>query len=166
TGIDVTGFARASNVNFTAAVGPFGLFITNGSAVLNAGGGLADNTPAHFALQLPDGATAGRLTLSEILSSNALFDAIQSDHLASLDFGVSAVLPIAFPTASNFIGNAAFDLTISDPFNVGPGGTTFANVEFPDFTAPDILDLINHLSLVDSLNLFLEGIDLGLSTLS
>jgi Ca2+-binding RTX toxin-like protein len=166
TGIDVTGHARASNVNFTAAVGPFGLFVTNGSAVLNSGGGLSSDAPAKFELRLPDGATPNRLSLGEILSPQALFDAIQAGtDLASLDFGVSALLPISFPTASNFIGNAAFTVTIPDPFNVGPSGTTFSGVQFPDFTAPDILALIADMSLLDSLNLFLEGIDLGLSTL-
>jgi Ca2+-binding RTX toxin-like protein len=165
TGISVNGFARASNVNFTAAIGPLGVYVTNGSAVLNAGGGLASDTPASFLVELPDGSTAGRLSLAEIVSPQALFALIRSENLASLDFGVSAVLPLAFPTASNFIGNAAFTLTIDDPFDVGPTGTDFTGVQFPDFMAPDILALIDELTLLDSLNLFLEGVDLGLSTL-
>ncbi|HTE34912.1 MAG TPA: hypothetical protein VK630_00075, partial [Reyranella sp.] len=119
TGINVTGFARASNVNFTAAVGPLGLYVTNGSAVLNAGGGLNDNTPAQFSLELPSGTQAGRLTLQEIIDPQDLFDNIEAGDLASLDLGVSAVLPISFPTASNFIGNAAFDLVVGDPFDTG-----------------------------------------------
>ena len=62
TGINVSGFARASNVNFTAAIGPLGVYVTNGSAVLNAGGGLASNTPASFLVELPSGTMFGRLT--------------------------------------------------------------------------------------------------------
>lgn len=161
TGIDLTAFASASNVSFTGALGPLGVFVSDGGAVINADGTLGSNSPAFFKVRLPDGANNdGRLSLGEILSFSDLFDEIEAeaDTLVQLSLGVGAELPIAFPTPSSNLGNLAFNASISNPFDLQ---VDYNLVSVPDFSQISL----ENLGLLDTLNLFLAGADTVLGVL-
>jgi hypothetical protein len=143
TGLFLEGFAEATNVNFVASLGPFGLFITGGHAVFNEDGDPNNTNPAFF-------------TLTAFPDPNSSYDGdkillTDFDIVAALAAGIGAILPCYFPTASNFIGNLDFDVSIamavstSDPFDIAVD----ANLNSaPDFTAlPDLSDF----SLIESL---------------
>ena len=162
SGIDLTAYAAADNVTFTGAIGPFGVFISDGGAVINADGVLGHTTPASFTVRLPDGANNdNRLTLGEIIDFQALFDEVANDagNLLTLNFGVGAVLPVSFPTASSFIGNLEFTASLDNAFDLTD--VTYDLVSLPDFSQISLEDL----GLLDTLNLFLAGADTVLGVL-
>jgi Ca2+-binding RTX toxin-like protein len=155
TGVNLEGYAAGKNVNFVASLGPFGLFITGGNAVFNEDGDPNSTNPAYFRLSAfddPDDIPNGdKIELTGI------------DIQAELAAGIGAILPCYFPTASNFIGNLDFDvsldLDIGDPEIVD----VTANLKStPDFTnLPDLDDF----NLIESLLLVVEGLDLVLAIL-
>ncbi len=160
THIELTGYASAENVTFTGALGPLGLFVTNGGAVLNSNGVLGNTSPGTIAIELPDVGTAGDgyITLAEFFdgaNASAIFNAGN----VAVNIGVAAVLPVSFPTSSNFIGNLDFTAAITDPFNAG--GVTYTLNSIPDFSKIDF----GSLSILETINLFLAGADTVLGTL-
>jgi hypothetical protein len=160
THIELTGYAAAENVTFTGALGPLGLFVTNGGAVLNSNGVLGNTTPGSIAIELPDVGTAGDgyITLAEFFDA-ANASAIFNPANVAVNIGVAAVLPVSFPTSSNFIGNLDFTAAITDPFNAG--GVTYTLNSIPDFSKIDF----GSLSILETINLFLAGADTVLGTL-
>lgn len=165
TGIDLTAFAGADNVSFTAALGPFGAFVQNGAAILNGNGELGDLTPASLSVDLVD----PNDLLATDLSLGDFFDAIGSgDFLDLIDvdggFGVGASLPTFFPTADNFIGLIAFEGAFDAVTNAFAFDTD--SIQLPDFNAPDIAELFADLGILDGINLVVEGLDIALSSLS
>jgi len=160
TYLEVTAYAAAENVTFTGALGPLGVFVTNGGAVLNADGVLDNTAPAKFAITLPDGDdNDGRLSLGDLTDFGALFDEIESEDLVTFTLGVAAALPIAFPTASNSLGNLEFSGLITNPFDLD--AIDFELKSVPDFSRVDF----SSLGLLDTLNLFLAGADTVLGAL-
>jgi Ca2+-binding RTX toxin-like protein len=165
TGIKLSAYAEASNVNFTGAIGPLGVFVSNGAAVLNADGVLGNTTPANLTVMLPDlgsSDTDGKITLGDIVDFPSLFEDIAGTEFGELfdfNFGIGAVLPVSFPTASSFLGNIDFSVSLDDPFDLD--SLTYHLNSFPDFSAIDL----SNLGLLDTLNLFLEGLDLALGSL-
>jgi Ca2+-binding RTX toxin-like protein len=156
TGVFLEGYVNGSNVNFVASLGPFGLFVTGGRAVFNEDGDPNNTDPAYLrltAFEDPDPGTEG----DKVEISNF-------DIKAELAAGLGAILPCYFPTASFFIGNLDFDVSIalevgtSDPFDI--------KVEANLNSEPDFSDLdISSFSLLDSLLLVVEGVDLTLAFL-
>ena len=159
TGVELTAFASATNVNFTGAIGPLGIFVSNGAAVLNKNGELGISTPANLTVKLPDGGTAGKLKLSEITDFTSLFSDIDTGDLFDFNFGIGAVLPVSFPTASSFLGNIDFSASLGDPFDLS--SLTYSLDSFPDFSSINL----SNLGILDTLTLFLEGTDLALGTI-
>jgi Ca2+-binding RTX toxin-like protein len=155
TGLKLEGYANASNVNFIASLGPFGLFITGGHAVFNEDGDPNNTNPAYFHLEAfpdPNPGTEG--------DKRELFD---FDFQADLAAGIGAILPCYFPTASNFIGNLDFNVSIAlDLLNPEELDVSANLNSAPDFTNLPSLDDFN---LIDSLLLIVEGVDLLLAFL-
>jgi Ca2+-binding RTX toxin-like protein len=161
TYFEVTAFAAAENVTFTGAIGPLGVFVTNGGAYLNKNGVLGNNDPASFSIRLPDGVNNdGKLSLGDLSDFGALWDEVKSNNsLASFNLGVAASLPIAFPTISSSLGNLEFKGTITNPFDLEQ--IDFELTSIPDFSRIDF----SNLGLLDTLNLFLTGADTVLGAL-
>jgi Ca2+-binding RTX toxin-like protein len=160
TEVRLEGYANASNVNFIASLGPFGLFVTGGHAVFNEDGDPNNTNPAFLILSAfddPNPSTEGdRIDLFNLSAYNLK---------ANLSAGIGAILPCYFPTASNFIGNLDFALNISlkvgtsDPFDIDVDAILNSA---PDFTKlPDF----GNFSLLDSLLLAVEGLDILLAIL-
>jgi Ca2+-binding RTX toxin-like protein len=160
TEVRLEGFANASNVNFMASLGPFGLFVTGGHAVFNEDGDPNNPNPAFLILTAfddPNPSTDG--------DKIDLFNLSAYNLKANLSAGIGAILPCYFPTASNFIGNLDFELNISievgtsDPFDIDVNAILNSA---PDFTQlPDF----GNFSLLDSLLLAVEGLDMLLAIL-
>ena len=154
TGVDVTASARAQNVAFTGALGPFGVVVDGGSAALDADGRAETAGDATFSAGFDfgdDGLPDDRMSLASLLAS--LGDELDVELVAA----AGAFLPVYFPTASDFAGNldfvAEFDLETGPDFTLN---------SLPDFSRlPDLSDF----NVLDSLRLFVEGFDLLLATL-
>ncbi|UCE72957.1 MAG: DUF4347 domain-containing protein [Methanomassiliicoccales archaeon] len=161
TAVRLQGYANASNVNFMASLGSFGLFVTGGHAVFNEDGDPNNTNPAFLTLTAFDDPNPG-IDGDKI----KLFDIDNWTLRASLEAGIGAILPCYYPTASFFIGNLDFNISIgidlsttNDPFDLVVNATVR---EYPDFTKlPDLGDL----NLIDSLLLAVEGLDLLLAIL-
>ncbi|UCE37655.1 MAG: DUF4347 domain-containing protein [Thermoplasmata archaeon] len=161
TEIRLEGYANASNVNFIASLGPFGLFVTGGHAVFNEDGNPSNTNPAYLILTAfddPNPSTDG--------DKIELFNLSAYNLKANLSAGIGAILPCYFPTASNFIGNLDFNVNISmevgtsDPFDIKVDASLNSA---PNFTAalPDLDDL----NLIEMLLLVVEGLDMLLAIL-
>ena len=111
TGMSVSAKASAANLSFTAAVGPLGLYITNGSVVLdkNATDPNDNGDPVLFTVKLVNDGTDRTYfsNLGSLTSSNVQ---------VSLTGQVNATLPIYFPTSSDLLG--PLQLTITDLSNI------------------------------------------------
>lgn len=155
THIRLEGYAAGTNVNFVASLGPFGLFITGGHAVFNEDGDPNSTSPAYFELVAFDD--------PDDIPNGDKVEITAFDIQAELAAGIGAILPCYFPTASNFIGNLDFDISIdiniADPELLD----VTANLNSaPDFTAlPDLGDF----NLIESLLLVVEGLDMVLAIL-
>lgn len=159
TRLALNAYAAADDVTFTGSLGPLGLFVTDGGAVLNANGELGNTTPASITISLPDlGSDDGYITLKDLLESSNASQIFSFDNV-DVNLGVAAVLPVSFPTSSNFIGNLDFSATVTDPFS--PDGVSYTLNSIPDFSAIDL----SSLGLLDTINLFLAGADTVLGTL-
>jgi hypothetical protein len=154
TGLFLEGYANASNVNFVASLGPFGLFVTGGRAIFNEDGDVNNTNPAYFKLTAFDDPSPGTEGDKVALTS--------FDIQAELAAGLGVILPCYFPTASFFIGDLDFDMGIDlnllDPTNIDV--SVHLN-SAPDFTSLDL----GSLSLLDSLLLVVEGVDMLLAFL-
>ncbi len=97
---------KADDIDFQANIGPFGLFIKNGTFLIDADGDEMTNDHAVLAISLTDNnaiTSDGKIYLDTIGLNNAE---------ASLDGELELVLPLSFPFASDFVGN--IELTIGD----------------------------------------------------
>lgn len=159
TYLELSAFAAAENVTFTGSLGPLGLFVTNGGAVLNADGVFGNDTPATVRVSLPTTGIGAddRITLGEFVAN---IDEILSADNVDFQLALAAELPIFFPTSSNFIGSLAFSGELTDPFDLA-NGVSFELTSLPDFSQIDLGDL----GILDSLSLFLAGADSVLGTL-
>lgn len=170
TGIAVSGFAKAENASFVGAIGPFGFFINNGFAILNATGLLGDDNPvagaANASLTLNDlGAGDGKTTLGDLFATIATGDVADIIQVAG-GFGVGVQLPVFFPTEATYLGTIDFKATLGDLTDFDSLAFVANNVGgFPDFSAPDVLALFDDLGILDGITLFVEGIDLMFATL-
>jgi outer membrane protein OmpA-like peptidoglycan-associated protein/Ca2+-binding RTX toxin-like protein len=165
TGLEGTLKIGGEHLSFHAAVGPLGIFVNEGSAVLkgNLGPDLSKNKIFDLGLDNPNW-TNGRQLLGDID-----FD---TDLTAELGGAVTVALPMNFPIDSKFAGTVKFDGTLSlDPDNglqvggaglsaLGPDGQpTTIGAMFTDALNPANLNLLDQLLLgVDGVDLFLEGL--------
>ncbi|WP_406695604.1 hypothetical protein V5E97_31805 [Singulisphaera sp. Ch08] len=93
---------QGTGLNFTASVGPLGVAVVGGSAVLDADGAGPSVDPARFDLTLTDNDGDHRLYLASLPSLGTI---------AQVAFvgGMHANLPLYFPTVSNPLGGSAVD---------------------------------------------------------
>ncbi|WP_407493414.1 hypothetical protein [Pseudooceanicola sp. MF1-13] len=185
TGISITGEAEASEVSFIGALGPLAALIDGGS--LRLGGDSITNE--IFSLDMAAlGVPNNRLDLLEVLDPDSannfasVFDDIfNTADVLDIDFNFDAVLPVfvQFGGASTFIGNLSFDAIVDSfedlDFFIDPGdfdfGTleeVFTNLQLPDFDLLGTLfgdDFLDNLGLLDTIQLFVEGLDLVFGSL-
>jgi len=164
TGVALTAELLGTKLNFTAAAGPLGLFIKDGSATIDADGDPLTSGPATLSVGLANDPTDGRYLFNEL-----------GFHLVDMDLtaGASVDLPLFFPTENNALTGGR------DPD--GDGVDNSLTVEIPDLAAlfggannvsivtPNLsfelttLDLLNHLYLVvDGVDWLLGAVQDGL----
>ncbi len=166
TGVVTTLNLAASDLDFKAAVGPLGVFVTDGSATINGTltGGLPPlpaNTVLTAGFQGAFG-TSGMATIGDI--------DLGTDLTINVGGALDVNLPVYFPTESVKAGtvklNAALGYTAGTGFTaslapsaVGPDGvTSIALADLFTFD-PGNLSLLDQLLLgVDGIDMFLEGL--------
>ncbi|MCC6124661.1 MAG: right-handed parallel beta-helix repeat-containing protein [Pirellulales bacterium] len=138
--------AEGANIGFTTALGPLGVFVKNGSLLIDGDGSAATpNDRAELVARLEDDNADGKIYLSQLSLNHARL---------SLDGQVHATLPVYFPTANQFIGN--IELTVGD---LGDISNTTSLVA-PDFNLEAAtFDLLNNLgSLLTGVDFVLGGV--------
>ncbi|RIK74487.1 MAG: hypothetical protein DCC68_22985 [Planctomycetota bacterium] len=122
TSLEVKGRVAGEDIEFTAAIGPLGIFIAQGEAVIDGDGEIeSDIDRAVLTLGLTDGnagTTEGAIYLDEIGFGN-----VQLDFTGK----VTIELPVFFPTSTNFAGDLL--LTVTDLGNIA-GTTTITGPVF------------------------------------
>ena len=163
TGIAATLKLAATDLDFKAAVGPLGVFITDGTATINGSLQPALSNKLVSASFLGAFGTSGMAALGDIDLGNDLTVAIGG----SLNVG----MPVYFPTESlkrgtvTVTGNLSYDtfnrkLQVSlTPGAVGPDGVTSVALADLFKFEPGNLSLLDQLLLgIDGVDLFLEGL--------
>ena len=92
TALDIGAKVAGSGLEFTAALGPLGLFVLDGSIALNLDGAGTTPDPASFSVKFHDGNGDGRHYFSESLLNDLRTD---------LTGAAEVRLPLYFPTRSN-----------------------------------------------------------------
>ncbi len=140
-----------SNLSFSAALGPLGVFIEGGSVRLDDG--TAARGPATFQVALvPSPATGGRIPLSSLSTSSAS---------VSLSGQAHATLPVYFPTSSTPLGGASpannIQLDVGDLADIADTTT---------LTGPSLGSVVSGIDLSTDLDAVEEGWDQVTSFLS
>jgi Ca2+-binding RTX toxin-like protein/streptogramin lyase len=147
TGMTLTALVSGTGLHFGVGLGPLGLFVRNGSAILNRDGNPATTAPASFTVGLAP-ASGGRYRLSDL--STGVTN-------VSLTGAANLTLPLYFPLDSDAtpLGGAPpanqLRVTVGDLGNIA--GTT--TIQAPDFRsvigAPDLLS--------NNLGILIQGVD-------
>ena len=148
--------ANANGLNFNASIGALGLFVENGSLVLDADGDGASTAPAVFEAKLAQG--------RHYLSSPASIAAATGVNLTA---GVTGTLPVYFPTKSpshRLSPDLKVDVNSLGDFFQSPGFTV--NPQTPVQAAanarlyvPDLQSAIDNLNFTDGMSGFAAGWD-------
>ncbi|MCU0868216.1 MAG: hypothetical protein MUF30_01235, partial [Burkholderiales bacterium] len=141
----LTARVSGSDLDFSAAIGPIGIFVRDGSVRLDNGAGI----PAAFTVGFNP--VAGDKLYSNQWGTGAI--------TTTLVGSASATLPVYFPTAANPVGGAGnnnIQLTIGNLANLA--GTT-------TLTAPNLAAEIGSIDLFNDLGSLLGGIDMILATI-
>ncbi|WP_406700164.1 SdrD B-like domain-containing protein [Singulisphaera sp. Ch08] len=119
TSFSLTASARnTAPVTMSAALGPFGVFLKNGTVALDADGSGPLTTPARFTARWNDPDGDGRISLEGLGSAGTSFTIVGA---------VAANLPTFFPTESQALG--PITLAVLDLGNV-TGSTTLTTPNF------------------------------------
>jgi hypothetical protein len=135
--------AQAGGLNFNASVGPLGLFVKNGSFVLDQDGDGAGTGPATFTAGLSE----GRHYLS-----NPGGLALQTN--VSLVGGVHGALPVFFPTEA-----AKHRLSPDVGVEIDNLAAFLASPTDNVFTVPDLQQAVNNMNFADGMSGFAAGWD-------
>ncbi len=141
----LTAKVAGSDMDFSAAVGPLGVFVRDGSVRLDNGAGI----PASFTVGFKP--VAGDRYYVNQWNTSALDVALAGS--------ASATLPLYFPTVTNPVGGAGnnnLQLSIGNLANIA--GTT-------TISAPNLAAEIGSIDLFSNMNSFVDGIDLILATI-
>ena len=155
TGLTLDARLVANNIGAEASVGPLGIFVSGGVAAINEDGNPATTNPAVFTVGLDSGGADGRFEINELGTG------IVNIGLVG---GVSADLPLFFPTAGNPLGGSSpgneLVITIPSLTAMLNGNVGSVTITTPDIAAQfSILDLLNNLgSVVDGLDAFLATV--------
>ncbi len=152
TGLTFDARVFGQNLNFTAAVGPVGLQVNGGIAVLDRDGDPGTTDPAEFTVKLPQ--TQSRYSLHDLAANLSSIGNLTT----SLNGKAHAQLPLYFPTSSNFL--TQFDFQVNDLSNP-------ANAQI---TPNDLQTQLSNLkgqfnSALQALPLTVDGVDSLLSSL-
>ncbi|MGE3312307.1 MAG: hypothetical protein AB7O66_20265, partial [Limisphaerales bacterium] len=155
---------RGTDIDFTASVGPLGVFVRDGKVTVDRDGDpgtTGDGEDAVFAITINDSDGDGRHYLRDGLS-------FVSDLAVNLEAGASAELPLFFPTETFPVGSNRDDDGDGHPDNVLVIGIP----SLPDLfngsgtpvriTAPDLAGLLlnfNVCDLVTNAGVLLDGLD-------
>src|SRR5207244_176318 len=96
TGLTLGARVLGTNLGFTAAIGPLGLFVRNGTVTLDRDGNPATTEPAQFTVVLAQSPTRRYLLSLSALNTNI----VQMDLTGALDL----TLPLFFPTETTPLG--------------------------------------------------------------
>lgn len=180
TFVSLTGAAEANEVSFIAALGPLAALIDGGS--ISLGGAGVDNEIFGFSLADIDG-VSDELSILDFLDGTLAFDDLFGDifdSFSEFNFNFETVLPIyvQFAGQSTYIGNLDVDALLEGfddlGFFLGDLGAgvsdfeDFMTIQLPDFDLLGTLfgdDFLEQLGLLDTVQLFVEGLDLVLGTL-
>ncbi len=135
---------NTQNIDFSANIGPLGLFIRNGELLVDEDGNDTTRDKASFRIDLTDEdaqTSDGKIMLGDIGFENAS---------ASLTGQVNIVLPMFFPFQSDYIGDFEFRIAdLSDPLNT-------TTVVVPDLEEEE---QEQENGLVDNVTAILNGLD-------
>ena len=104
TGITINAAIRGTNLSFKATVGGFGVWVKDGTVTLDADGDPETPEDAEFRIGMADNNGDGR---HYFRADDPLLDLDNLD--LHLDAGVSAYLPLCFPTADLPFGGTTAD---------------------------------------------------------
>jgi len=151
TNLALSAKITGSGLDFSAAVGPLGIFVKNGTAVLDEDGGGASTDPAAFTIGLTPDPIDHRYLLTEL--NTGIVN-------ASLVGGVDITLPLFWPTESAPLGGPSpannLHIVIGSLSNIA--GTT-------TITTPDIAASFASMDLLTQLGVVIDGLDLLLKTI-
>ncbi|MEX2188872.1 MAG: right-handed parallel beta-helix repeat-containing protein [Pirellulales bacterium] len=134
--------ATGTDLNFDAPLGPLGVYIRSGVAVLDGDGIIGTTAPARFSVSLVDPNGDGRIDFAELASLNpAIVD-------VDLTGQVRATLPVYFPSQTTWLGD--IDLRITSLSDI-PGTI--------ELTAPPISGQFGLVNLLDNLGVVVIGLD-------
>src|SRR5262249_51241112 len=144
--------ATGSNLNFTASVGPLGLFIKNGSVNLDGDGNPATNDSAQFNVTIKDDNGDGRHYFDELDTG---------DVNMTLSGQAHASLPLFFPTQTSAL-NPPLAIAITDLSHISTTTTvTTPNLDV-QFNASDLLSNVG--AMLDGLDLLLQKLGGGVAS--
>jgi len=155
---------RGTDIEFTASVGPLGVFVKDGTVTVDRDGDpntTGDGEDAEFAITINDPDGDGRHYLRDGLS-------FVSDLGIELEAGASAELPLCFPTESLPVGSNRDDNGDGHPDNelvidIPSLPDLFDGVGVPvRITTPDLAGLLlnfNVCDLVSNASILLDGLD-------
>lgn len=150
TSADLSGRVTGSNINFSAALGPLGLFVRNGVVNVDGDGNAGTTTDrAHVTLDINDLDIDGKIYLSNISLSNASVSVTGQAH---------ATVPIFFPLETTPLDPMTpnLEFAITDLGNIG--GTT-------TLTAPNFAAAFQNFAFLSDLRVVLTGLDFVLQQL-
>jgi autotransporter-associated beta strand protein len=147
SGLAFTLRAAATGIEFSTALGPLGVWIHQGSAVIDLDGNPATTEPAVLALDVIDNDSDGKIYFKDLDLDKALLSLVGQVHV---------VLPVSTPTESNYLGDIELRVRdLADPLD-----KTKTTLTAPDFKSTfGTFDLMNNLGVVvDGLDDLLEGV--------
>ncbi|NEQ36297.1 MAG: hypothetical protein F6K40_08385 [Okeania sp. SIO3I5] len=155
TEISVELAAKGEDLAFSAGLGPLSASVRDGAVTFDKDGNAETEDFASLEVALID-PTPGddRILFSEIS---------QIDAELKAEGGLTSNLPIFFPTESNHVGDIEFSVSDLPGFLKNPTKGENFDYNFPDLSG--ITDNLQKFSLLDKINLAVEGVDLFLAGL-
>ncbi|MEM6468496.1 MAG: dockerin type I domain-containing protein [Planctomycetota bacterium] len=144
----------ASEIDASIALGPLGLFVVDGTLMIDADGEANTTEPTRFSAHLTDVAN-GRYSIDHVQSLDI------DDVETVFEAGASIVLPLYFPTVDDPVGGSTVDNANAIVVGISNVAGIF-NQEDPGVTlrAPEVNSLVGDFDpLDDGLRVLAEGLD-------
>ncbi len=111
-------------IEMTASLGPFGVFLKNGSVVLDRDGIGPATTPATLDVSLTNGDARGRIYLDDLIRNTPAYTSV------AFIGGAHANLPVFYPTSTSAMGA----ITVTAPTLTAPPAITVPNFSSIDLS--------------------------------